>query len=807
MNGSLYGRFADWEIKHRRWVGLGLILVSIAAGFLLRELRFDFRPETLLEFNRDEEAFAREFKDRFNVSENILLVALKGSRPGSMLDQRGLTLLHKVTLAAAESEISERTISLTTLPSRDRRAGLTAFALGRLPPLVESLPITQHVVDQARRQVEQSRLIPGQLISEDGSAAAVAVVLHPDFEDHSRLDEPLAGLESLLHGLLTSEAASLTAPGAEAPTTYALHFGGLPYVRVETVRNLKSEQRIFWPLTAVLYLTVLWLIYRDASLTIVPLAAVGMASLWGLAVLPLTGKMVNVLNNIVPTLILVIGVCNAVHMLHAFRRARLAGLDPPAASRRMMEELGLPTFLTSLTTAIGFASLLVARNGPLRDLGWQAGTGIMLSWVALITLLPLVLSRFGGRGRPAAADGSAGDEAGSEDRVERRLMLPWLDVIVAAIVRRPRLAVASAFLALVLALAAGTQVPVDATLTETFPPGHPIYETNRLIEKDLGGILPLEIELRGPKNFFSDPEHLRQVFAIQTDVARLPGVLHVSSPVDLIAEVQNVREDRDVADSLTAPKINFAFGQLRSLQPGALAQYLDADRGRARMAIRLSDDGIQASLRLLDEIENQRRRWLEPFAGAVTMRLTGQAFLAARGLDFFIRDLFLSLATASVMIFLVLVVVFRSLRIGLLSLLPTILPLALTLALIPIYGYELNTSTTVVFTITIGMAVDNTIHLLSRFRRSRRRGLPLEDAIRNTFRHAGAAVVASNLLLMAGFAILFVSDFEPVFRVAVLTTTTIGAALAAAILVLPGLLALFGEPIGEEPIPTPDPRD
>ena len=118
--------------------------------------------------------------------------------------------------------------------------------------------------------------------------------------------------------------------------------------------------------------------------------------------------------------------------------------------------------------------------------------------------------------------------------------------------------------------------------------------------------------------------------------------------------------------------------------------------------------------------------------------------------------------------------------------------------MIPIYGYQLNTTTTIVFTITIGMAVDNTIHLLSRFRMSRRGGLDLEQAIQDTFRYAGAAVVASNLLLMAGFSILFLSDFEPVFRVAALTSTTIGAALVTAILVLPGLLKLFGEPIGND---------
>ena len=797
MNRHLFGRLADWEMDHRRWVFLALAAVSIVAAALLLKLEFDFRPEALLEFSAEEEGFARAFRERFHIQDNLLLVVLKGSQPGAVLDQRGLTLLHRLTEVAAASDISTRAISLTTLPSRDAATGLAAFTLGRLPPLVRSLPITPEVVEGARRQVELSRLIPGQLISEDGSAAAIVVAVHPSFDDHSVLDRPLAELQARLRQLLRTEAATLVAAvrrtgeedpaAAGAPAIYELHFGGLPFVRVETVRHLKSEQRVFWPLTALLYLTVLWLIYRDAGLTVVPLVAVGLATLWGLALLPATGRQVNVINNIVPSLILVIGVCNAVHMLHGYRVARRAGLDGPAATRRMMEELGLPAFLTSLTTAIGFGSLLVARNETLRDLGWQAAAGIMFSWLALVTLFPLVLSHFGGKIRVEKFDW--------EGKVE----LPWLEATVAGIAGRPRLSVALSLLAFIAALAAGSRVPVDATMLETFPPGNPIYESNRLVEADLGGILPLEIELEGQgEGFFVDSQRLRRVFEIQREIAALPGVLHVSSPVDLIAEVQGVREDKGVVETLTPPKTRFAFATLRSLQPEALAQYLDGDGSRLRIAARLADHGIQASLGILDEIDRRTPGWVESFDGEVKLRLTGQAYMGARGLDFFIRDLFLSLVTASAVIFLVLVVVFRSWRMGLLSMLPTILPLALTLGVMPLYGYQLNTTTTVVFTITIGMAVDNTIHLLSRFRISRREGLGVAAAIQRTFRRAGAAVVASNLLLMAGFSILFASDFEPIYRVAVLTTTTIGAALAAAVLVLPGLLRLFGEPIGGE---------
>ena len=213
MNQHLFGRFADWQMSHRRWVVLALAVGSIAALALLSRLEFDFRPEALLEFSQEEEEFSRAFKERFSIQDNILLLVLKGTEDGSVLDPRGLTILHRLTEIAAASEISTQAISLTTLPRRDAATGLSAFAFGRLPPVVEALPISPEVADQARRQVEQSRLIPGQLISADGSAAAIVVVLEAPFEDHSLLDRPLAELQTRLRALLRTEAAALVAGG------------------------------------------------------------------------------------------------------------------------------------------------------------------------------------------------------------------------------------------------------------------------------------------------------------------------------------------------------------------------------------------------------------------------------------------------------------------------------------------------------------------------------------------------------------------------------------------------------------------
>jgi predicted RND superfamily exporter protein len=179
-------------------------------------------------------------------------------------------------------------------------------------------------------------------------------------------------------------------------------------------------------------------------------------------------------------------------------------------------------------------------------------------------------------------------------------------------------------------------------------------------------------------------------------------------------------------------------------------------------------------------------------APKLDVRMTGVAYLSAFGLDTFVWDLLYSLITAFAVIFVVLMLVFRSPLVGLLALLPNLLPLAITLAAVPLFGYGLNTTTAVVFTITIGLAVDNTIHIIARFKGEWLLHQDIDASIRAAFSSAGRAIVLSNLLLMGGLSVLDLSDFEPLRRISLLAITTISAALFAAMLVLPAELKLLG---------------
>lgn len=783
-----YRWLSQWELKHRWPILGGLLLITLVAGWQIPKITFDFSPEAMLEFSDEETAFSEGFAERFNIPDNVLLVVLKGPEPNSVLTEKGLTLLHTMGEAALEAPLSNGIYSVNELPRRDAAGGVKAVMFGGRPAeLITELPVTPVDVERVREQVHESIIVPGSLMSEDGSTVLLIVNLKPEYRDLEKLDGTLDALEETLRDQFAKAALG---PG------YELHIGGLPYIRMETVRFLKSEQLTFWPLVGLLYFVLMLLIFRRLSEAALPLITVGFATAWIVGLMAALGEHITIINNILPTLILVIGVTNAIHILMRVsdhqREQSSAPPDPVAlekptsqastreAVRQAIQDLGVPCLLTSLTSAIGFLSLVVAHSEVLRDFGWQVGLGIMMAYVGIIVVLPASRSFFT---HPPASQASAQRFGAALEST--------LAAITRATLRHPWRVLLTALAGLGIALAMSSQVAIDAKVLDAFPEGSKIHATNQLIEERLGGILPLEIQLTGPTpGYFEEGEALERVERLQRYIRSLDDVLNVTSLVDLVAEVRGGTAARgDEPRAFTGAQIGGSLVLLRSYQAEALAQYAVEDMSQTRISIRVRDSGNQATLEMIEKIQAQADDILE--GSPIEMRMTGTAYLSAMGLDTFVRDLFTSLATASVIIFLILTLFFRSLRVGFVSVLPNALPLAITVGLMPLMGYELNTTTVVVLPISLGLAVDNSIHFISRFRVELAIQPDLETAIHAAFSAAGKAIISSNLLLMTGFALLFLSDFEPTTRVAALTVTTIATALLAAILVLPSLLVIF----------------
>ncbi|MFM8224207.1 MAG: MMPL family transporter, partial [Planctomycetaceae bacterium] len=217
--------------------------------------------------------------------------------------------------------------------------------------------------------------------------------------------------------------------------------------------------------------------------------------------------------------------------------------------------------------------------------------------------------------------------------------------------------------------------------------------------------------------------------------------------------------------------------------------YLSPDGTRARVRLRIAEIGSQQTLLLIGQLERVLREQF-PAGSGIEARLTGEAYVSALALTTLIRDLFFSLLTASLVIFSLIALEFRSVRAGLIAALPNLTPLAITMGYMGFRGYDMNVGNVIVFTVCLGLADDNTIHFLYRFREELRRGHAVPDAIQRAFLGTGRAIVATSLLLLAGLAALRMSNFVPTQRFAELTSVTILGNLLGVLLLLPALLKL-----------------
>jgi len=321
----------------------------------------------------------------------------------------------------------------------------------------------------------------------------------------------------------------------------------------------------------------------------------------------------------------------------------------------------------------------------------------------------------------------------------------------------------------------------------------------RKVEEGLGGFLPLEISISSKRpGALTDPTGLSKVQQAVAAARSHDEVLSVRSYFDYWQIVDKLlpgrvkRLQREIADDVATlarlAKVDHRIEQLGDA--GDLKNFITPDRRNGRILVTIRDVGSAQSMVFIEELEAE---FDEIFAAAdgVEYRLTGDAYVATMAMDGFIRDLFTSLLGASVAIFLVLGLLFRSLRIGLISILPNLTPLLVTLGYMSLRGYTMNAGNVIVFAISLGIAVDDTIHFLARFREELARGATVRDAVHRTGLGSGRAIVLTSVLIVLGLSILYQSNFVPTRRFAELTSITMIAALLGDLLLLPACLVLF----------------
>jgi uncharacterized protein len=731
-------------VRRPRTVVALAALVTLGAVYALGALALDNSTERLLVRDSVAARFLDEVRAAFGGDETLFVLL----REPDVTAPAGVRRLAALTRAVASVPEVERVMSLTTLnwpwPREDDVAIEPLFGADGEP--TPGAPVAAALAHP---------LVTGNLVSADRRVAAVLALVSPHPEDPRFKGRLIAHVEA---------AVAEAAPGADVT------LGGAPYAQVALNVLTGRDLRLLGPVMLAVMAVLLFLTYRSAYGVFLPLGTVVVSLLWTIAVAAVLGRSLSIVSSVLPPLVLAIGASYTIRVLSEYHRQRERLRDRTAALEATLGEVGLTVMLCGATTALGFGSLLSSRVEVIRDLGLLATVGSALTTLTALTLVPAALALL-----PAA--GRIENPGGIESWLRR--LLPRLYALT---VRRGTLLLGAAAGVLAVGLSGLARLSVDQDPYAWFPPRSRTARSTDVIDREMGGIVPIGVVLEGRDGIY-DPGLVRAAAEVAAWLRTQPEVGAVVSPADHLALVHAALappgDGRLPASRDLVAQYLLLFD---TRDPEQLAPFVHEPSGRMQVTARLAHGSSRAQRAFVARLE-AALPGLVP--APVVARVTGTGLLRLETNDALTSGLFTHLLIASAAIALLLAVALRSVRLGILALVPNLGPILVVYGLLGWLGISLNAATVTTGAAALGNAVDDTVQYLDRYRRRLRAGLTPDAARRETLDAVGAPMIVSDVVLTAGFAALLLSSFFPVASLGLLGATGIGLSLFANLFVLP----------------------
>ena len=752
-------RFAE-RVLANRWLVIAITVFVVAVATVgITQLEFSANYRTFFDEDNPQLLALEELENTYGKNENIAFLIVPDD--GDATSQDALSAAVWLTEAAWQTPFSRRVDSLanfqyTTADGDDLY----------VRDLVDPEELTRAEVRAHIRDVASSDpRIAGSILGLKGDVSVVSVTVELPEEG---LLEAVAEVAEFARS--TAAEAEERFPGID------LRVVGTVMVNQTFVEASISSQMIFLPASLLLMAVILGVLTRrwagvaGTGMVIVfsIFVSMGLGVWFGLPFSPPVSP--------APTIVLMIVVANCVHLLVTLQQRLRAGDSKRDAIVESVKLNLHPVFLASLTTTLGFLSMNFSEVPPYRHLGNFVAIGIVASFILSVTFLPAVLSLFPMRApkeRRWLRGPSMSVLADFVLRHRRALMLGWLVIVVAMAVGIPR-------------------NELNDVLVHFFDESVEFRQDTDFMDEHLSGNTLLEYSLHAPaEGGVTDPEFLADVSNFADWYRDQPPVRHVAVITDTFRQLnQSMRGDDPAAYRI--PESQELAAQYLLLYELSLPQGLNLNNqiDRSRSATRVSVSAETLSSQELLDLNAHAEAWLKENAPHVaSVNGTGPAALFAYIGQRNIRAMLIGTAVVLLAISAILLFALRSLRLGLISIVPNLIPAVLGLGVWGLAVGQVSLSLSVVVAMTVGIVVDDTVHFLSKYRRARlEHGKDPEEAVRYAFETSGRALITTTIVLVAGFLIFVFSPFVPTAEVGVLTAVIIAFALIADLSLLPALL-------------------
>lgn len=748
-------------LRNRLFILITIGVLTIFMGYMGSKIKMSYEMARMLPSSDPINIEYENFKKQFGLDGSVIFVAIQ--------DTNLFTLDHFNSWYDLSNEVLnidgiKEVVSVAHLYNLVRNDSLKKF---QFLPIVSQKAVSQKEVDSIKKIIYSLPLYDGRLFNKETDVSLMMISLNKEvLNSKARI------------GIVKQIKETIDKYGNEF--NIDVKYSGLPYIRTVTSKKIQDELLFFVLMSLVVTSILLYILFRSGRPVLFAMLVVFIAVIWVLGTIVLFGYKITILTGILPPLLIVIGVENSIFLLNKYlNEYRLHGNKIKALSR-MISRIGNANLLTNATTAAGFAAFIITRNELLVEFGIIASVNILVTYLLSLFILPILFSYF-----PVPKS----KHFRHLDKGFISIVVTWVTSVI--ITKRTIVYIVTSVF-FVAAIYGITRLKTTGNIVDDISKKEKLYKDMIFLEQNFNGVMPLEITVNTRKrNGVLRLSTLRKIDRLQDTLALYP---EFSKPLSVVEVVKSAKQAfyRGNPKMYSLPnnqEKNFILSYVPDMggKKGILNAFVDSNFQTTRISVQMANIGTNDIERILADIQPKIDSIFSP--NKYDVSVTGTSVVFLKGTNYLVKNLFMSLMLAIIIITILMALIFSSVRMILISLIPNIIPQILTAGMMGYFGIPIKPSTILIFSIALGISVDNTIHFLSRYRlQLRYNNWKIRPAVLAALIETGYSMIYSAIVLFFGFYIFTLSSFGGTEALGYLVSFTLVVALLSNLFVLPSLL-------------------
>ncbi|WP_047789995.1 efflux RND transporter permease subunit [Tenacibaculum mesophilum] len=771
---TFWTKIAGFLLRNRYLV---LITIAIITGLLvtqMKHMRFSYTEANLLPTDHEVNIEYNKFLEIFGEEGNLIILGVKDS---TIFTPQKFNAWNKLVKDLDSLTQVDFTVSIADVQQLKADRKQRKFVV---EPLFEQAPSTDEEIKNIKKQLFEKLPFYNNLLYNDKGTLQTAIYLNKDI-----VNTPIR--RDFVFDILIP-----TINSFEKDHNIDVRVSGMPYIRTLNSQNITDEMGIFVIGALLITAIIFFFFFRSFRATFITLLVVSIGVTWAFGFMGLFRYEITVLSALIPPLIIVIGVPNAVFLINKYQQEVKKHGNQAKSLQRVISKVGNATLMTNITTASGFATFIFVKSRLMQEFGVLASVNIISIFILALLIIPIIYSFM-----PLP-----------EQKHLNHLEKKWMGNVVSwmeRMVKKQRIAIYITTVSIIILSMIGLyMIRVSGSLIEDMPKGKQFYKDIKFFEYEFGGIMPLEILIDTKKEKgVMKLSTLKKMEKLNETIETFP---ELSKPISITNLVKYSKQayyngNPKYYQLPTSQEKSYIFSYTKNSDSnsGMLKNFVDSTGRYARITTFMKDIGTDK----MDIIQERLQAVINkqfPYE-KFDVSLTGKALVFLKGTNYLIKNLVISLSLAIILISIFMAWMFRSPQMILISLIPNMLPLLITGGLMGFFDIPIKPSTILVFSIAFGISVDDTIHFLAKYRQELlANNWKIKPAVYSALRETGVSMFYTSIVLFFGFLVFTVSSFGGTIALGGLVSITLLLAMVSNLLLLPSLLLSFEKRIANKKV-------